>query len=151
MKTLQVTNGDLVLDNGGRLQFAQGNSKLLQDLALWLKEPYGTGFTTPSFGSFLTSLVGGANTPVTLAKVQSEVQRVLTLYQSNQILRLQQAQSANELANWNKSEIISSINSIQVTPYQTAVNVYVSLTTLANTQTNVILSINTNGVQVQNG
>jgi len=151
MKTLQVSNGDIVLDNGGRLQFVQGSNKLIQDLALWLKEPIGTGFTTPNFGSILPSLVGSSETAAVIAQVQSEVSRILGLYQSQQLLDLQSAQNTSQLANWNKSEIISTINSIDVSSSYTTINIYVGITTLAGANLTLSLAVDSNGVQVTNG
>lgn len=151
MKSLQIYNGDLSLDSGGRLEFVQGGNKLIQDLRLWLQEPIGTSFTAPSFGSILTSLVGGTIGVTTTSQVQSEVQRVLGLYQSQQLINLKSAQNASQLANWNKSEIISSINSIKVEQNNTTIIVSVGLTTLASSNISLTLFVNSNGVQVSNG
>ena len=153
MKTLQVGNGDLQKDSGGRLQFVQGNSKLLQDLTLWLKENYGIGFTTPNFGSTLPAMVGSAITRSSMNEIQAEVQRVITLYQTQQFLALRQAQTTSQLANWNKSEIINSINSINVSsdPYTSYGNVQVavSLTTLAGSSVDLTVFIDSNGIQAK--
>jgi len=150
MKTLQVQNGDIQLDSGGRLLFRRGSDKLVQDLTLWLKEPYGTSFTAPSYGSTLTSMIGGSMDSGTTALVQSEVSRILNLYQSQQILSLQTAQNLSQLSNWNKSEIIGSINSVSVSQYYTSVIVEIVLTTLANTSVSFTMNINENGIQVTN-
>ena len=151
MKTLQVFNGDLVLNNGGSLQFVQGNNKLVQDLALWLKEPYGTGTTTPSFGSTLVNMVGQPDSSVLVAQVQNEVSRVLNLYRSQQLLNLQNAQTSSQLSFWNKSEIINTINSIQVSPNITSIIIYVNITTLAGSTVSLSLTAGPNGIQVSNG
>jgi len=151
MKTLQVSNGDIQLDTGGRLQFQTGSNKLVQDLSLWLQSPYGVSFTAPAFGSILPNLIGGALNSGTLATVQAEVQRILSLYQSQQIASLRASQSLSQLSNWNKSEIINSINSVQVSQNYTSIIVDVSLTTLANTDLSINLLINSDGVQITNG
>ena len=151
MKTLQVSNGDLALDNGGRLQFIQGTSKLVQDLTLWFQEPLGTGFTSPNFGSTLTGMIGQTINQSTLARVQAEVQRILKLYQTQQIYSLKSAQNLAQLGNWNKSEIINSINSVKAFQNYTSINVNVILTTLGGSQLALSIFIDTNGVQVQNG
>lgn len=149
MRTLQVTNGDLQLDTGGRLQFVTGSSKLIQDLRLWLQEEYGIGYTSPNFGSTLYKMIGQGLTAEAITSVQSEITRVLNLYQSNQALRLQKAQSKTELSYWNKSEIVKSINAISAYPYNASIIVNVSLTTLSNSSLSLQLSITTNGIQVQ--
>ena len=151
MKTLQIQNGDILLDSGGKLQFIQGTSKLVQDLTLWLKEPLGVGYTTPNFGSLLSGMVGSSDASGMVAQVQTEVTRILNLYRNQQLLTLQSAQSGSQLSNWNKSEIISSINSVQVTINLTTITVYVSLTSLAGSTVVLNLSISPNGVLVNNG
>jgi len=148
MKALQVYNGDLSLDSGGRLQFVQGSSKLVQDLSLWLQEPIGTSFTAPSFGSTLSAMIGGGIDGTTIALVQTEVRRIISLYQSQQLLSLQLAQNASQLANYNKSEIINTINSIQVSQTQTSINAYVTLTTLAGNTVVLNLAVSPEGTQV---
>jgi phage baseplate assembly protein W len=150
MKTIVVSNGDIQLSTG-QLQFAVGSSKLVQDLTLWLEEPLGTGYTTPGFGSLLSSMVGqtqGQNTPST---IQNEVQRVLQLYQGQQTLNLQSAQNSAQLSYWNKSEVIQTVNSVSVTMQNDTALVSVNLTTLANSTVNLNITINNNGVSVNNG
>jgi len=148
MKTIQVQNGDIALDSGGRLQFVQGTSKLVQDLTLWLKENYGIGFTSPNFGSLLPGLIGAPMTGGTLARVRTEVTRIISLYQSQQILALKQSQTRAQLSNWNKSEIINSIDSIVVTPNYTSINITVGLTTLSGSTLSLTILITSEGLQV---
>ena len=150
MKTITVSNGDIQLNNG-QVQFVTGSSKLAQDLALWLKEPLGTGYTTPGFGSQLSSMVGQAQGKGSVSSIQSEVFRVLQLYQGQQVIDLQKAQNAAQLSNWNRSEIIQSIDSVTVVPQGSAMLASVSLTTLSNTSINLNISIDKNGVSVTNG
>jgi phage baseplate assembly protein W len=150
MKTIQVSNGDIKLSNGN-VQFLTGQNKLVQDLALWLKEPFGTGYTTPGFGSTLTSLIGGPQNSGIISTIQNEILRVLQLYQGQQVLELQTAQNAAKLSYWNKSEIIQSIDSVSVTLQNTAIIANISLTTLINSSVNLNVFINSNGVSVNNG
>jgi len=151
MKTLQVKNGDLVLDSGGRPVFITGSTKLVQDLSLWLNEDYGVGYTTPNFGSTLSGLIGGGITAGSIAQVQSEISRVLELYRSQQIQDLLEAQQLQQLGNWNKSELIQSIGDVQVTPGYGFLQVTVALTTLNSAMIDLNLLLTPNGIQVQNG
>jgi hypothetical protein len=148
MKTIQISNGDLVLDSGGRLQFVVGTNKLVQDLALWLEEQYGIGFTTPNFGSTLYSMIGGPITSTTLSQVQAEIQRILSLYSSQQLQVLQNLQQSSQLSYYNKSEIIQSIGSITVLQGTGFINATVNLSTLNNQELNLNLLITPNGIQV---
>lgn len=150
MKTITVSNGDIQL-NGGKIQFSIGTNKLVQDLTSWLEEPLGTGYTTPSFGSTLQSMIGGSQNSSSTSAVQNEIQRVLQLYQGQQILNLQTAQSVGQLANWNRSEIIQSIDSVSVSVQNTSIIASVSITTLANNNIQLNVFVSSNGVSVSNG
>ena len=150
MKTITVSNGDIQLNNG-KLQFSVGSNKLIQDLTLWLEEPLGTGFTTPGFGSLLADIVGQAQGSNISNTVQSEISRILQLYQGQQALSLQNAQNSAQLSYWNKSEIIKSIDSVQVSIQNTSVIASIYLTTLANTKLKLNVYLDNDGVSVNNG
>jgi len=150
MKTITVSGGDIQL-SGGKLQFVVGSNKLVQDLTLWLQEPIGTGYTTPGFGSSLLSMIGGSQSKSTTSKIQSEIARVLQLYQGQQTISLQNAQNSAQLSYWNKSEIIQSINTITVSVQNSSISANVDITTLAGSNINLNISIDNNGVNVNNG
>jgi len=150
MKTIAVSNGDIQL-NGGKIIFAQASQKLVQDITRWLEEPIGTGYTTPGFGSTLIQLIGQAQDSTAITTVQNEIARVLQLYQGQQILYLQNSQSTAQLAKWNRSEIIQTVNSISATIQGNAIVASIVLTTLNNNPININVSIDNSGVKVQNG
>ncbi len=146
-----MQSGDLQLDSSGKLTFQTGTNKLVQDLTLWLEEPIGTGYTTPNFGSILPGLIGQNFTPYLSSQIQSEVLRIFTLYQQNQVAALKNAQNLSQLGDWNKSEIINSIDSINVYPNSnlpTIIDVTVNITTLSNTSITINLFVTSNGIQV---
>jgi len=151
MKTLQVTNGDLALDTGGRLQFLVGSSKLTQDIALWLQEDFGIGFTTPNFGSILESLIGTGITSGSVSTIQAEVSRIISLYRAQQVQTLQGIQQSSQLSNYNKSEIIQSVSDITVAQGTGYISVLVTLTTLTGSSLALNLLLTPNGIQVNNG
>lgn len=150
MKTIAVSNGDIQL-NSGKIQFVTGSNKLFQDLARWLQEPLGTGFTSPGFGSLLTSMVGGTQNSGTITTITNEITRILELYQGQQTIDLQQAQNVAQLSNWNKSEIIQNIVSVDVTVQNSSIIAAVTINTLSGNIINLNLAINNNGVNVYNG
>lgn len=153
MKTITVSNGDIQLNNG-KIQFSTGSDKLVQDLTRWFEEPLGTGYTTPGFGSLLPGMIGKSQTSNSTSSIQSEILRLLQLYQGQQVIALQNAQNAAQLSLWNKSEIIKQIVSIDVNPSSlngTSINANVVLSTLADNPVNLIISVNNNGVTIQNG
>jgi phage baseplate assembly protein W len=150
MKTIAVSNGDIQL-NSGKIQFVTGSNKLFQDLARWLQEPLGTGFTSPGFGSLLTSMVGGTQNSGTVTTITNEITRIIQLYQGQQTIELQQAQNVAQLSNWNKSEIIQNIVSVDVTIQNSSIIAAVTINTLSGNVINLNLAINNNGVNVYNG
>jgi len=150
MNTIEVSNGDIKLKNG-KISFVTGTNKLIQDLSRWLQEPLGTGFTTPNFGSTLYQYIGTTQADLSTSAIESEVYRVLQLYQGQQILDLQKAQNSATLSNWNKSEVIQSIVSINAYAQQSTVVVAVELNTLNNNLVNMNIIINNDGMTIQNG
>ena len=153
MKSIQVQNGDIVV-NQGSMQFVTGSSKLAQQLSLWMQEPMygnppiGVGYTTPGFGSVLSQFIGQADTTLVQSQVKSEVLRVLGNYQQTQYLDIQTAQNTATLANWNKSEIIQQITAIDVTVNQFTVSILVTIQTLTNTTVPISITVGQNGITV---
>ena len=153
MKTITVSNEDIQI-NGGKLQFSYGSNKLAQDIALWLKEPLGIGFTTPGFGSLLPGMIGTSQAVNSTSTVENEILRVLQLYQGQQILSLQKSQNSAQLSNWNRNEIIEKIVSVttQINKNNgTEIDATIVLQTLTGNLVTLLTSINANGVSVQNG
>lgn len=109
MRSMKVVDGDLVIGPGRRADMVEGEEKLLQDLSLWLMEPLGVGETTPSFGSQLPDLIGQADPNTLTLEVQTEVSRLLSLYQANQLERLRSDRDAGLLSNWTKAELLDEI------------------------------------------
>ena len=136
MKTIAVSNGDIQL-TGGKIQFVVGTNKLVQDLTRWFEEPLGTGYSSPNFGSLLPAMIGGTQNSSTVSTVTGEIQRILQLYQTQQVINLQQAQSSAQLSYWNKSEIIQSVQSVNVTIQNTSIIANINLLTMANSNVNL--------------
>ena len=131
MKTLQVSNGDIQLDTGGRLKFVLGSNKLTQEIAL--------------------CLIGGPITPGSTSQIQVEIQRVLSLYRAQQIQALQSLQQVSQLSYYNKSEIIQSVGNISIYQGTGFIGVNVTITTLSNSILALNLLLTPNGIQVNNG
>lgn len=148
MKSLQIEAGDIVLSPSGRSQLVERDKKLKQDLRLWLSEPLGIGYTTPSFGTKLSDLMFGVNDEFSRQKVEIEVLRVVSLYKAWQTERLQQAQSIGMLSNWSKNEIISEILSVKAVRVLTSIVVEVALTTLAGSSISIGLQSNSSGIRI---
>ena len=151
MRSLQLVNGDIKLGSNNQAQFVIGKAKLVQDLTLWLQEPLGTGYTTPNFGSILETYIGTTDPKLQSTLVQAEVQRILGLYMNQQKQVLKQLQTRGELSNYNKSEIINSIQGINTTVGVNSITLTVYIRTLASTNITIDMFVSTNGVQVTQG
>lgn len=113
MRNFKIEDGDLVLNSAKRADLVDGEAKLLQDLTLWLQEPIGTGFTTPSFGTTLHDMIGSGNIEDHALEVEAEVQRMLSLYQSTQIEQIKDANNNGRLALYSKREVLYDIVDVQ--------------------------------------
>lgn len=141
MRSLQIRDGDLVLGVGRRAALVYGKEKLLQDLRLWLLEPFGMGFTTKQWGSRLGEFVGGSNPELFQAEVESEIRRILTLYQAWQYERVQQAQYDGQTRNWSRSEILAEITEVSSQVFMDRIVVRVEIRTLAGNESILDFSI----------
>lgn len=125
MKNFRVSDGDLDISRANRVDMVQGRDKLVQDLTLWLLEPLGIGFTTPNFGALLNYVdrvgvrrrqeghfIGRGLDEQRAAEVESEVDRILNLYQQNQIEKIRQAQLQGRLYLYRRAEILDSIDQV---------------------------------------
>jgi hypothetical protein len=153
VRSIQVQDGDIAVKQGS-LQFVTGSNKLAQQLTLWIQEPLegnplrGPGFTTPSFGSILSNFVGQTNTNLVQSQVKSEIFRILGVYQQNQFLQLQKAQTIAGLSNWSTSEIIKNIISVEIIPSNFSITANVFIQTLSNAKIALNVYIGQNGVTV---
>ena len=137
--------------NSGKIQFSTGKKKLIEDLQRWLEEPIGTGFTTPNFGSLLNTYIGSNGFSLSTNSIDNEILRVLQLYQGQQMLDLRYAQNAAKLSNWNKSEIIQNIVSIESIVDGTSIISHVYINTLDNVTVSLDIYLGNDGIKVQNG
>lgn len=137
--------------SSGKIKFSTGRQKLIEDLQRWLEEPLGTGFTTPGFGSLLSTYIGTNASSVYAGSVDSEIIRVLQLYQGQQVLSLKSAQNAAKLSNWNKSEIIQNILSVNSIVQGTSIVSTIQLSTLDDNTISLDIYLGNDGVTVQNG
>ncbi len=130
MKTLALSGGDLVLGAGG-LHMLDGPAKIRQDIALALGENYGGDLNHPGWGSVLHQYLGEPITADTPMLVQGEVNRILQQYIAGQQQRLAAAALNNQQHTIGTSEIIRTVNSIDVAVSYDSVSVLIDLTTMA--------------------
>jgi hypothetical protein len=161
MRNFRVTDGDLDITTSRRADMVMGRDKLVQDLTLWLLEPLGTGFTTPGFGSTLNTVVardsvgrqqgrfiGRSMNDQMVADVEAEIDRILSLYQQNQIQTIRQAQIQGRLYLYSRQEILNSIDNITTTIDLDRVIVRAAITTGANQELTFLAQVDENGSDI---
>lgn len=156
MRNFKLFNGDLALGRSNRIDTVAGHQKLLQDLRCWLLEPYGAGFMTPNFGSFLTEsssrgFIGKQIGAETKAELLSEIQRILTLYQAAQQEKIKIAKMNNTLNMYSRKEILNRIVDIEIrdlVPNYDGYNVKIVLETADGSNVSVDAIIGNQGVTV---
>jgi len=130
--SLKVVNGDLSI-KAGKFDLVQGSEKLKQDLTLWLTERYRDDRFHPTYGSILDGYIGGViNASETIVRVQSETLRVLSNYQQIQLARFRESPGK-----FQPSELLRSVNGVDVSLSYDKVVVLVRITTAARTATSL--------------
>jgi hypothetical protein len=130
--SLKVVNGDLSI-TAGKFDIVSGTDKLTQDLTLWLTERYRDDRFHPTYGSILDGYIGGViNANDTIVRVQSEVLRVLSNYQ-----QIQQAAFRATPNKFQPSELLQSVNGVDVSLSYDKVIVLIRITTAARTTTSI--------------
>lgn len=132
--SLAVANGDLV-QKGSGLSIVHGVEKLKQDLELWMTEQFGIDRFHPTMGSTLQDHIGGVINATTQSEVQSEVLRVLQNYQAVQHRGLQENPQLYSL-----SELLYSIDDIQVVLSYDTVLVTIKIRNAESTQASLVIA-----------
>lgn len=132
--SLRIGNGDLVQE-GSSLGIVYGTDKLKQDLTLWMTERYGIDRFHPAMGSSFQSWIGGIISFHTKQMVQNEAERILDNYQKVQYRSLRDAPSLYSL-----SELLYSINAIQVNIAYDTVSVGINVSNAQQVPTTINVS-----------
>lgn len=139
--SLHLRNGDLNPSGPGGLAQVTGSQKLVQDLRCALLTPIGTdplhldfgstldGGTGPD-GSIIPSAIGSVIDTNTILYIESEIRRVLTGYQEQQVNRLLADQATLGGKNtFAQGEILYSIDNVNVQQIGDVVVASAALTT----------------------
>lgn len=144
-QSFALVNGDLVVSGGRAFQIVKNRDKLVQDLKLWILEKYGLDPNTPEYGSQLDTYIGTIISQEAINNVQAEIMRVLQQYQTIQISNMQRETVVNAgTTTLDPSEVITSIDSVDIRSIATMLLITVSLSTLDENQLNLSIPINTN-------
>jgi phage baseplate assembly protein W len=142
MKTLALVGGDLAVGDGG-YRTLTGASRLRQDLALALAEPYGHDTYHPEFGSVLYAHIGEPLTPELELLVRSEIVRVIQQY-----VDAQQAQIAADALSGSRSrfsyqDVVKAVTSINTEIQYDTIKVTIALTTQSGATVKVLRTVTT--------
>lgn len=136
MKTLALSNGDLVVGTGG-FATVTGADKVRLELSLALGEYYGTDrFHADSWGSTVIDYVGQ---PIDSAgtlefEVKSEVSRVIANYIAIQTAEIYDDYLNGTRSQYSTADVIRSVDSITAIVSMESINLTVALTTAAGQQ-----------------
>jgi hypothetical protein len=150
--SLSIDNGDLSLE-GGSYVTCQGGQKLIQDMMCWTLEPIGNdpmhldygsvidGGILPS-GEVVPSPIGETDQNKVAQMVETEIQRIVGLYKTNQLARITADNTRYGRSTLTPDEVIQQIDSINITLFLDGIFVNVTLSTYAGQTLNLSLPIN---------
>lgn len=136
MKTFALVHGDLSPAPGGYLMY-EGAPKINQDLALALREQYGTDIFHPKWGSVLPQFIGLPMTPDIKSQVLTEVSRVISNYITVQNAQISQASVNGSASALTTDDVVQSVSSIQAQQMYDQLIVSVVLQTISRQNINI--------------
>jgi len=139
--SLAIADGDLSR-RGSQLSLVFGVNKLKQDLNCWLREQFGADRFHVNMGSILQEFVGSVVSGSTQVEVQSEVMRVLQNYQAMQVRRFRE--NPQKLS---PSELLVSIDDVEITVNYDAVWVTVRIRNGSNESTTINVASGQTGLR----
>lgn len=118
--SLQIQNGDLALGGSG-FGTVSGSDKIIQDLRCALLESLGNDTMHPTYGSILDGgvgadgtvypgVIGQINDQTSATLVQAELQRIVKIYQGQQITR-----NNSDIAVYSKSTLTADEAVLNIT------------------------------------
>lgn len=131
MQTLAIVNGDLVIGGAGGYTTLSGVERIRQDLTLALWEEYGTDRFHPRYGSIIKQYLGSPITPELQQLVKAEVNRVIQNYIAIQQAEVIRGTQYDVTGRYDTSDVVRSLDEIDVRTTLDAIYVMAALTTLA--------------------
>lgn len=149
--SLQLRNGDLAL-GGTRFGQVTGSQKLIQDLRCALLEHRGHDDMHPLFGSMIdggrneagievSSIIGTNDWERIAMRVEGEIRRIGAEHQQRQIERAKQDRYRYGESTLENSELLLSVQDVDMIQVQDTLLVKVILETGSGTQTNITIPI----------
>lgn len=137
MNDLEIINGDIKLDDSGKMSEISGHDRIRQDLACWILEPLANDKTFPKFGSTLNSYIGEPAWNLTISKIKSEVARIVKnyiTYQKTMYTDMASKKGKVETAScWSLDDLLTGEFSIQIDVENDTIRVNVEVYTSKGT------------------
>lgn len=151
-----MRNGDLAL-GGNQLAQVTGSQKIVQDLRCAFLEHRGHDDMHPTFGSLLdgglddqgvevSSLIGESDWNLIGLRVSSEIRRVIATYQKQQAARAKDDRIRFGQSTLSNSELVASIDDIDLQQTADKLMVTITLTTGASDTFAVTLPLSSTGL-----
>lgn len=137
MQSLALVNGDLVIGGAGGYATLSGVERIRQDLTLALWEEYGTDRFHPRYGSIIKQYLGSPITPELQQLVKAEVNRVIQNYIAIQQAEVIRGTQYDVTGRYDTSDVVRSLDQIDVRTTLDAIYVMAALTTLARERVTV--------------
>lgn len=140
MKTLTLSNGDLVVGQGG-FTTVTGTAKVKQDLGVAVREPYGCDRFHPRWGTTLINYIGGIVGPEIDTLVKSEITRLIKNYIAVQGEQMSNDATAGAISRFSTADMIQRIDGIDVAQEFDRFHVQVRLTLTSGDQVTLTRSV----------
>lgn len=136
--SLKLRHGDLTL-SGASLAMVTNEEKLAQDLRCWILEKMGTDSLHPSFGSLIDGGVRldgrvelgviGTEPDTALAMIESELHRIVSEYQAQQLARAKGDRFSYNKSTLSLREALLALTNIEATMVGDNLNIVMSIQT----------------------
>ena len=137
MKTLQLSNGDLVLSNGA-FAMIEGPARVQQDVMVACLTPLGSNQFHVKYGSVFSNYIGLPATMSIQALVNNEFNRILQNYITIQTAQVKAAVAKGIQSPFTQNEVILSVQNIDV--QQSGTDYLVTATVITGSSSQLILS-----------
>ena len=140
MKTFQIQSGDFVVGPGG-YAMVSGPRKVLQDLSVLVREPFGIDRFHPQWGGVLDEFVGQEVTTTSRALVVGEIERLFQNYMVMQSRQISADMTMRRKPRFGPGEIIETVEGIKVQQAFDRLNIKVTIRTVSGETIDIIRSV----------
>lgn len=140
MKTPRLVNGDFQIGPGGFVMI-DGSQKVVQDLGVMVREPFGGDRFHARWGTILDDLIGRAIGAESSTYIRSEIQRLVQNYIMVQSQQIERDIAAGRKPRYRPEEIVTGVGGMSVQQAYDRINVKVSVTTQDGNNFDIVRSV----------